>query len=78
MNNWADGLLVGDDDSAKFNDTGSIDFANGDNVDLVIIFGSIWWWCFSLMMPSVISDEKQITDFANFSFPNSTNCGQSL
>ena len=61
-----DGLLVGD------NDTGSNGFPNGDNVKLVISFGTIRLWCFSLIMPSTILDKKQVTDVANFSFPNST------
>ena len=38
VTNKTDGLLVGGDGSAKFNDAGNC-FANWDNVHLVIVFG---------------------------------------
>lgn len=43
VNNETDGLLVGGDGSAKFNDVCSNYFTNEDNVDLVIEFGLMLW-----------------------------------
>lgn len=43
MISGTDGLLVGGDGGAKISDAGSNGFANEDNVDLVLVFGSILW-----------------------------------
>ena len=69
MINGTDGLLVGGDGGAKISDAGSNGFANEDNVDLVLVFGSILWWCFLFIMPAPIFDREVVTDFPNFSFP---------
>ena len=36
-------LSLGDNDTDKVNDASSHDFANWDNVDLVLVFGSMLW-----------------------------------
>lgn len=46
VNNETDGLLVGGDGSAKFDDVCSNYFTNEDNVDLVIEFGLMLLWYF--------------------------------
>ena len=69
MISGTDGLLVGGDGGAKISDAGSNGFANEDNVDLVLVFGSILWWCFLFIMPAPIFDREVLTDFPNFSFP---------
>ena len=53
MTNGMVALLTGGNNSAKFNDAGSDDFTKGNNVDLVIVFDSMLWLCFPLIMPVV-------------------------
>lgn len=55
--NRMDGIWVGGNGSARFNDASSNGFANGGNVDLVLVFDSMLWWCFPLMS-ALILDKK--------------------
>lgn len=47
-------LLAGRDGSAKVHDAGLNCFANGDNTDLLLVFGSVLWLHFSLIIPVLI------------------------
>ena len=58
--NRTDGLVAGSDGSAKFINVDSNNFANGDNIDLVLVFGSVLWWFFPLISyyPALILRKK--------------------
>ena len=43
MINRTDGVVAGSDGSAKFINVDSNSFANEDNIDLVLVFGSVLW-----------------------------------
>ena len=71
-------LLVDSDGSATFNDASSNGFANANNVDLMLVFGSMLWRCFPLIMPALILNKNLVIYFANLSLPNSTKRRHSL